>query len=89
MPLWCKAATDPFRTFKVQILQRLFLVKRVFKIDIETCSHCGGAVKIIAIIEDPAVVKRILDHLACRAESTQPLPHPARGPPSTPQLHGY
>jgi len=33
-------------------------LKRVFNIDIETCnSHCGGAVKIIACIEDPAVIE--------------------------------
>ncbi len=32
-------------------------LKRVFKIDIETCDHCGGAVKIIACIEDPAVIE--------------------------------
>ena len=30
-------------------------LKRVFNIDIETCSECGGAVKIIACIEDPVV----------------------------------
>ena len=35
---------------------------RVFKIDIETCGECGGAVKIIASIEDPAVIRRILQH---------------------------
>lgn len=38
-------------------------LKRVFKIDIETCSHCGGAVKIIACIEDPMVIEKILTHL--------------------------
>ncbi len=32
-------------------------LKRVFNIDIETCSECGGAVKIIACIEDPVVIK--------------------------------
>jgi len=37
-------------------------LKRVFNIDIETCCECGGAVKIIACIEDPAVIKKILDH---------------------------
>jgi hypothetical protein len=31
---------------------------RVFKIDIETCSHCSGAVKVIACIEDSAIIKR-------------------------------
>ena len=28
-------------------------LKRVFSIEIERCEHCGGAVKIIATIEDP------------------------------------
>ena len=37
-------------------------MKRVFKIEIETCEHCGGAVKMIASIEDPAVIKQILAH---------------------------
>jgi hypothetical protein len=30
-------------------------LKRVSNIDIETCSECGGAVKVIACIEDPLV----------------------------------
>ena len=34
-------------------------LKRVFKIDIETCEHFGGAMKVIASIEDPAVIKQI------------------------------
>ena len=38
-------------------------LKRVFDIDIETCSECGGDVKIIASIEDPVVIKTILAHL--------------------------
>src|SRR5262245_18287957 len=29
------------------------LLKRVFDIDLEHCSNCGGALKIIAAIEDP------------------------------------
>jgi len=35
----------------------------VFKIDIETCEQCGGAVKVIASIEDPVVIKQILNPL--------------------------
>ena len=31
-------------------------LKRVFNIDIETCSECGSNVRIIACIEDPAVI---------------------------------
>ena len=38
-------------------------LKRVFDIDIETCSECGGDVKIIASIEDPVVIKTIIAHL--------------------------
>jgi hypothetical protein len=38
-------------------------LKRVFNIDIEACSNCGGDVRIIASIEDPAVIKQILAHL--------------------------
>ena len=45
-------------------LQRL---KRVFNIDIETCCECGGAVRVIACIEDYQVIKKILDHLMDKA----------------------
>ena len=40
---------SPARHVSMTWAQRL---KRVFKIDIETCEHCGGAVKVIASIED-------------------------------------
>jgi hypothetical protein len=35
----------------------------VFQIDVETCPKCGGTIKIIACIEDPPVIERILNHL--------------------------
>jgi len=38
-------------------------LKRVFGIDIQTCAACGGAVRIIACIEDPEVIEKILAHL--------------------------
>ena len=44
-------------------------LKRVFNIDIETCSECGGEVRIIASIEDPAVIRKILAHLDNNATS--------------------
>ena len=59
-------------------------MKRVFKIDIATCNHCGGAVKVIASIEDPAVIKQILAHLEQRAAPATPAFRPfARAPPPT------
>ena len=56
-------------------------LKRVFQIDIETCSECGANVRIIASIEDPAVIHQILTHLAEKAATTR-LP-PSRAPPAT------
>jgi hypothetical protein len=38
-------------------------LKRVFSIEIEKCDKCGGKVKIIAAIEDPDVIEKILKHL--------------------------
>lgn len=32
----------------------------MFNIGIKTCRACGGAVKIIAYIEDPVVIEKIL-----------------------------
>ena len=39
------------------------LLKRVFDIDIEHCPNRGGSLKIIAAIEDPPVIVKILSHL--------------------------
>jgi hypothetical protein len=49
---------------------------------IETCSKCGGGAKVIACIEDPAVIKNILDYLKNRAGPNEPsfLPE-TRAPP--------
>jgi len=38
-------------------------LKRVFAIDIETCQQCGGRLRVIASIETPAVIERILEYL--------------------------
>lgn len=59
------------------------LLKRVFGIDVSICPKCSGQIKIIAAIEDPKVIKKILDHMGI--PSTAPRPHPARGPPASDQ----
>jgi hypothetical protein len=59
-------------------------LKRVFGIDIETCSACGRALRIIACIEDPAVIKKILTHLDNKDASASAGPSrlpPCRTPP--------
>ena len=59
-------------------------LKRVFDIDIETCSKCGGDVRIIASIEDPEVIRKILAHLDEKVTPavTDLLPE-SRAPPAT------
>ena len=42
-------------------------LKRVFNIDVEKCRACGGTAKVIACIEDPVVIKKILAHLEKKA----------------------
>ena len=50
------------------------LLKRVFAIDITTCPQCGGTLTILAAIEDPTVIGKILRHLGL----------PTRAPPRAP-----
>jgi hypothetical protein len=60
-------------------------LKRVFNIDIETCAVCGGAMRIIACIEDPVVIEKILAHLDAKAAAGQASrPPPCRAPPARP-----
>ena len=60
-------------------------LKRVFNIEIETCNECGGDVRIIASIEDPIVIQKILAHLEDIASSAETALFPdCRDPPSLP-----
>ncbi|WP_291214331.1 transposase [Dokdonella sp.] len=58
-------------------------LKRVFSIGVTPCVHCGGAVRIVASIEEPAVVRAILAHFekhgAREAAHYRPA---ARAPPA-------
>ena len=56
-------------------MQRL---KRVFAIDIETCPECGGKLRVIACIEDPPLIAKILGHVRQREALTGNTP---RSPP--------
>ena len=41
----------------------------ILDIDIERCPNCGAALKIIAAIEEPGVIARILTHLGLSARA--------------------
>jgi len=50
------------------------LLKRVFALDLTACPQCGGTLTILAAIEDPTVISKILTHLGL----------PSRAPPRAP-----
>ena len=58
-------------------------LKRVFNIDVTTCVHCGGAVRIVASIEEPAAIRAILAHFEKHGVLEQAHYRPAaRAPPA-------
>ncbi|HGW6715177.1 TPA: transposase, partial [Klebsiella pneumoniae] len=72
-------ATPAQRRASMTWAQRL---KRVFSIDITTCAHCGGAVRIVASIEDPKAIRAILAHFEKHGALEQAHYRPAaRAPP--------
>jgi len=50
-----------------------YLPPAVFEIDIEPCPHCGGTLRVIACIEEPALIAWILGHVQQRLESDNKL----------------
>jgi hypothetical protein len=52
---------------------------RTFGFDVLACPRCGGRLRLIALIEEAAVIDRILRHLGVATEI--PAPGPARAPP--------
>ena len=67
------AASKPYRlTFAA-------LMARVFRIEIDTCPHCGGKMRIVAALTDPASVRRYLEG----TDQSAKIPEiaPARSPP--------
>jgi hypothetical protein len=80
-----RAAETPLAGEQHRAMSWAQRLKRVFGIDVETCARCGGPMKVIASIEDPAVIKTILAHLdkaTHRTPTRRVLPPAARAPPA-------
>jgi hypothetical protein len=60
-------------------MSRMQRLKRVFAIEIERCRRCGGRLTVIASIEEPALIERILAHVRQRDEEDRLLPLGAQG----------
>jgi hypothetical protein len=63
-------------------------LKRVFGVEIECCARCGGQLKIIASIEEPQLIAKILLHLerAAPEQHQSELALRKRGPPGQSSL---
>jgi Putative transposase len=64
------------------------LMHRAFAIDVLTCPHCGGRLRLIATLHDPAVIRKILAHVGTASAWPSPSPVPPRpsSPPPRPEL---
>ncbi len=64
-------------------MKRAQRLKRVFSIDINTCAHCGGAVRVVASIEEPTAIRAILAHFEKHGALEEAHYRPAaRAPPA-------
>jgi putative transposase len=55
------------------------LMQRAFGVDVLACPRCGGRLRLIATIEDAAVVEQILAHLGLSPPARPPGPAPPAG----------
>jgi hypothetical protein len=54
-------------------------MRRAFETDVLACPRCGGRMVVLATIDDPAVIHRILTHLGLSLDPGDPAP--GRAPP--------
>jgi hypothetical protein len=52
------------------------LMHRAFGIDALACPQCGGRLRLIATLHDPAVIRKILEHLGRAPSGPSPGPAP-------------
>jgi uncharacterized protein YbaR (Trm112 family) len=51
-------------------------MRRVFDLDVLACPRCGGRLRVIATVQDPAMVRAVLAHLGLAPGSDSPGPAP-------------
>ena len=52
------------------------LMHRAFAIDVLACPHCGGRLRLIATLHDPAVIRKLLAHVGMAPSGLRPGPAP-------------
>jgi len=51
------------------------MIRRVYEVDPLVCPRCGGEMRVIGFITQPALIKRILGHLRNREKVSRPPPY--------------
>jgi hypothetical protein len=62
------------------------LIQKIYETDPLCCPKCSGKMKVISVIEDSEIVKKILKHLGLWDQKVRPPPK-ANSPPMTPEYH--
>ncbi len=64
------------------------LMRRAFEADVLACARCGGRMTVLATIDDPAVIHRILTHLGLSGDGGAASPRRGRHPRREPASRG-
>jgi hypothetical protein len=59
------------------------LLRRVFQVDVLTCTRCGGPLRVLAAIQSPGAIRKILD---CLGLPSRAPPIAGAAPDDNPQL---
>jgi len=60
------------------------LIQKVYEVDPLACPQCGAPMRVIAFINDPEVIRKILEHLGLWLTNARPVPR-AHSPPPVPE----
>ena len=77
----CAAAVEPMTEYALRAKAAWArLIRKVYEADPLECPKCKGPMRIIALIDDPGVVRRILEHLGRWAPEATGRDPPAQVP---------
>jgi hypothetical protein len=63
------------------------LIQKIYEVDPLTCPKCSGKMKVISVIEDQEVIKKILKHLGLWQVKPRPPPRNAKSQPLSSEPH--
>lgn len=63
------------------------LIQKIYEVDPLTCPQCYGKMKVISVIEDQDVIKKILMHLGLWQVKPRPPPRNAKSQPLSTEPH--